>query len=93
MTAVQLSISNPTESQVTFYVNLEGEGVSGAATVSVGPRTEASYEILYKPTFIGKSSGKVVFLSKELGLLFMTCVSLKPSGLQISKSWTLLWLL
>ena len=52
-----------------FHVVCEGEGVSGPDTVSVGPKTEASYEILYKPTFIGKSAGKVVFVSKELGKL------------------------
>ncbi|KAL5265854.1 hypothetical protein ACHWQZ_G006507 [Mnemiopsis leidyi] len=64
---LELSISNPTDKCVTFYVVCEGEGVSGPDTVSVGPKTEASYEILYKPTFIGKSAGKVVFVSEELG--------------------------
>ena len=52
-----------------FDVTCEGEGVSGPPTVSVGPKTEACYEILYKPTFIGKTAGKVVFVSEGLGKL------------------------
>ena len=82
---LQLSISNPTDKEVIFDVACEGEGVSGPPTVSVGPKTEACYEILYKPTFIGKSAGKVVFVSEELGKLFCTesLVSLTKYELQI----------
>ena len=49
----------------------EGEGLSGPSTVTVGPRAEASYKLLYSPTFIGTSIGKVTFLNAELGKSFL----------------------
>ena len=66
-----------------FDIKCEGEGLSAPETVSVGPRTEAICNVTFKPVFIGKADGSVLFTNDCLGRVIL--ISLTASSYSLRK--------
>ena len=65
--SVDVSLSNPLNKAVEFDVTIKGEGLLGDPTLTLGPKAEATYELLFSPLLPGVEVGSVVFGSAQLG--------------------------
>ncbi|XP_077977423.1 cilia- and flagella-associated protein 47-like [Glandiceps talaboti] len=64
---VEVSISNPTSNDLVFDVTVEGEGVSGAETMTLAPAQRAMYQLNYAPAIVGEFSGSLIFQNEQVG--------------------------
>ncbi len=66
--SVEIALENPLRDEaVEFDVTLQGEGLLGDATFSLGPRETSTYELLFAPLLPGREVGSIVFSNAKLG--------------------------
>ena len=61
----QFKVRNPTNNPVTFSVECDLPGVSGDATIEVGPKTTADYDLFVRPLLGGEYSGAITFIAPD----------------------------
>lgn len=67
---VEISLANPLEHDVTFAIELQGEGLLGPSTLSLHGHEAGVYELVYSPLKVtrdGADEGAVLFSSEEIG--------------------------
>merc|ERR1712054_464366 len=64
---LDIAISNPLDIAVTFDVFVVGDGLLGETTVSLAPREQAVYELVFSPLNYGVWGGGVTFTNADAG--------------------------
>eukprot|EP00736_Rhodelphis_marinus_P012698 Rmarinus@m.1878 len=65
--AVDISVANPLEQEVTFDVYVEGHGLMGDSSLTLGRLERTKYELVYAPLLAGHHEGSLSFVSEEVG--------------------------
>lgn len=84
---LEVEVVNPSLEPVEFAVELEGEGLLGEPTLTIGPgpNSVAKYQVMYSPLLAGTSSGAVSFLNASVGefwyKLLLTAAQPPPEAL------------
>jgi len=65
--AADITIVNPLDSDITFDVIMNGEGLFGAPSITLAPHETAVYELIYSPLLVGFRKGGLTFLNDEIG--------------------------
>jgi len=65
--AADITIVNPLDSDVTFDVLMNGEGLFGPSQITLAPKETATYELIYSPLLVGFRKGGLTFLNDEIG--------------------------
>tara|TARA_B100000795_G_scaffold200687_1_gene154463 strand:- start:44 stop:1558 length:1515 start_codon:yes stop_codon:yes gene_type:complete len=66
--SVEIALENPLKNEtIEFDVALQGEGLLGDTTFSLGPKETATYELLFAPLLPGQEIGSIVFSNAKLG--------------------------
>ena len=53
-------MTNPTDTELTLEVTLEGHGLTGAETLVLAPRARVVYQACFAPTAVGQYEGWLV---------------------------------
>lgn len=84
--AADITIVNPLNSEITFDVIMQGEGLFGPSSITLAPRETAIYELIYSPLLVGFCRGGLTFLNDEIGefwySLELTAVDADPMVLE-----------
>jgi len=64
---LDIAISNPLDSHITFDVFLVGDGLLGDTAIELGPRESAVYELIFSPLNYGVWDGSVTFSNRDAG--------------------------
>jgi hypothetical protein len=86
--SVEIALENPLKDEaVDFDVALQGEGLLGDATFSLGPRETATYELLFAPLLPGREVGSIVFSNPRLGEVWyeLNLQSTPPERMRLSQ--------
>ena len=65
-------VRNPSKNAVVFSVECDLPGVSGDATIEVGPNTTADYELFVRPLLGGEYSGAITFIAPDGSFIWYT---------------------
>ncbi|XP_061692741.1 cilia and flagella-associated protein 47-like isoform X2 [Syngnathoides biaculeatus] len=65
--AIEIPVRNPGGELLVLNVDLEGDDLCGADWVLIPPQETLSYKVTFSPAKIGKSTGRVVFQSEQIG--------------------------
>jgi hypothetical protein len=65
--SIQLPITNPTDTHVTFTVSISGHGLHGENTVVLPPKGSAKYTLNFAPLQTGNHNGTVSFYNEDVG--------------------------
>ena len=66
--SVEIALENPLKDEnVEFDVSLQGEGLLGDTSFTLGPKEIATYELLFAPLLPGREVGSIVFSNSKLG--------------------------
>jgi len=65
--SAEISLENPLDEVIDFRVELQGHGVLGDNTFSLGPRATGAYSLYYSPLTVQEHSGSVAFLNDRVG--------------------------
>ncbi|CAM9816093.1 unnamed protein product, partial [Laminaria digitata] len=65
--SVEISLSNPLDDDLHFHVSLQGEGLLGDSTFSLGPLASSTYTLYYSPLRVQSHSGSVTFSADAVG--------------------------
>jgi len=57
---VEVGVTNPTDTELTLEVTLEGHGLTGAETLVLAPRARVVYQACFAPTAVGQYEGWLV---------------------------------
>ena len=55
---VEVGVKNPTDTQLTLEVTLEGHGLTGASTFVLEPQARDVYHVTFAPTAVGHYDGR-----------------------------------
>ena len=86
--SVEIALENPLKDEaVDFDIALQGEGLLGDATFSLGPGETATYELLFAPLLPGREVGSIVFANPRLGEVWyeLNLVSKPPERLRLQQ--------
>ena len=80
--AASITISNPTEAEITFMIEYEGEGLIGPELCQLNAKDSTVFEVVYSPLVAGKSIGAVRFINEQQGEFWyeldLTCEDAEP---------------
>jgi hypothetical protein len=65
--SVEISLANPLPEAIEFEVLLQGEGLLGDATFTLGPSRVGTYELFYSPLVAKAHTGSIAFLNDRVG--------------------------
>ena len=64
---ISIELTNPLDTDVTFDVDVDGDGLNGAESISLRANETGSYELLYCPLVPGETEGRLRFVSDTVG--------------------------
>ena len=69
--AVEISLDNPTNETLEFYVAIDGEGLLGDSTFFLPPNSislqNSAYELIFSPLRVGRFNGSITFQNDHVG--------------------------
>ena len=80
--AASITIANPTDEEISFMIEYEGEGLLGPSVCTLSPKDSTIFEVMYSPLIAGKSRGAVRFINERQGEFWyeldLTCDEAEP---------------
>mmetsp|Transcript_18627 Transcript_18627/g.36432 ORF Transcript_18627/g.36432 Transcript_18627/m.36432 type:complete len:3020 (+) Transcript_18627:106-9165(+) len=65
--AVQISVTNPLNEELSFEIILQGDGLLGEPLMKLAPQETAMYEFVFSPLVAGAQKGSVSFINEKAG--------------------------
>ena len=56
--AVDIAVTNPTRERIVMDILIEGVALTGEPTVTLHPRQQVIYQVVFAPTVIGEYTGR-----------------------------------
>lgn len=53
-------MNNPTDSELSLEVEIDGHGLAGDSTLVLAPRERQTYQLSFAPTTVGQHDGRSV---------------------------------